>query len=304
LSLTDHVALISLTGDVPTRGVMQVAAAIQKQVTRDFAPIWGLPATVDAFEDLASVPNDYHHVIVFGDDPDELVGRLATTIGEQNTELLLELFEEGRLQGMHLNDFTRQPFALVAASETWSVTASHEILEMIVDPFGNRLRAAAHPTNPQERVKYLLEVCDPCQSAWYSVNGWPVADFYTPEYFDPVRVNGGRYSFTGELEYPLDILDDGYITWIDPKDSGLYQLQGDGSQPVLLSGLMELARRREPLRTLVDTDPQTPRMNAASLRPARSAPASSDSYRAVLEASEGTALRTAQAVASLAAGAG
>ena len=65
--LTDHVALVSLTREIPTRSVLQVAAAIQKQVTRDFTPFWGLPATVDAFEDLASVPNDYHPVVIFGD---------------------------------------------------------------------------------------------------------------------------------------------------------------------------------------------------------------------------------------------
>ena len=185
------------------------------------------------------------------------------------------------------------------------MTASHEVLEMLADPFGNRLRAAAHPRDPEQRVRYLLEVCDPCQSTWYPVNGVPVADFYTPEYLDPVRLDGGRYSFTGELQYPLHILDGGYLTWIDPSDSGLYQLQGDESEPVLLFGLMELARTNEPLRTLVDTNPRTPpRANAASLRPASSAPASSSSYRAVLEASEGTSLRVAEAVASLAAGAG
>jgi hypothetical protein len=301
--LTDHVALVSLTGDVSSRSLMQVAAAIQKQVARDFAPIWGLHATVDAFDDLDSVPSDYHPVVVFGDDPDELVGQLSFAIGEQNAARLLDLFEGDRLEGLHLSDLTRQPFSLVAASETWSVTASHEVLEMLSDPFGNRLRAAAHPTDPEQRVRYLLEVCDPCQSMWYSVNGWPVTDFYTPEYLDPVRLDGGRYSFTGELKYPLHILDGGYLTWIDPSDSGLYQLQGDESEPVLLFGLMELARTNEPLRTLVDTNPRTPRTNAASLRPASSAPASSGSYRAVLEASEGTALRVREAIASLAAGA-
>ena len=47
-----------------------------------------------------------------------------------------------------MNSFTRQPFALVAANDTWSVSLSHEVLEMIADPFGNRLVAAAHPLDP------------------------------------------------------------------------------------------------------------------------------------------------------------
>ena len=118
MPLTDHVALVSLTGDVSTRSLLQVAAAIQKQVTRDFAPIWGLHATVDAFEDLSSVPSDYHHVVVFGDDPDELVGQLSFAIGEQNAARLIDLFEGDRLEGLHLSDFTRQPFSLVAATSS------------------------------------------------------------------------------------------------------------------------------------------------------------------------------------------
>jgi hypothetical protein len=300
--LTDYVALVSLTSDVSSRSLMQVAAAVQKQVTRDFTPVWGLPATVDAFEDLRSVPSDYHHVIVFGD-PDELRGQLELAIGEQPAARLIEEFEGGRLEGIHLNALTRQPLALVAASDTWSVTVSHEVLELVADPFGNRLLAAAHPKEPEQRVKYLLEVCDPCLSAWYPVNGVPVSDFYTPRYFDPVRVDALRYSFTGALQYPLHILDGGYLTWIDPTDSGLYELRGGEPEPVLLADLMELAGSSVPLRSVVDSDPQTPRPTGEVLRPASSAAAASGATTAVLEASEGAARRTAETVFSLATGA-
>src|SRR3954447_19228723 len=73
--LTDHVALVSMTSGVSARDLLQVGAAVQKQVARDFAPAWGLPATVDVFADLTSVPSDYHPVVVFGDG-DELAGLL------------------------------------------------------------------------------------------------------------------------------------------------------------------------------------------------------------------------------------
>jgi len=301
--LTDHVAVVSLTSEVSTKNLLQAAAAVQKQITRDFTPFWGLRATVDAFEDLPSVPSDYHPVVVFGD-PEELMGRLEFAIGEQHAVQLIDDFERDRLSGLHLNAFTRQPFALVEASDAWSVTLSHEILELIADPFGNRLIAAAHPLDPQQRVKYLLEVCDPCQAMWYPVNGVPVSDFYTPRYFDPVAVDRSRYSFTGELELPLQILEGGYLSWIDPQDSGLYQLGAGESEAVLVAGLLELARSTVPLRTVVDANARTPPLTGESLRPARSASASAGAYGAVLEASEGAALRTAGAVFSLAAGRG
>jgi hypothetical protein len=300
MPLTEYVALVSLTREITSANLMQVAAAVQKQVTRDFAPLWGLRAVVDAFEELKDVPSDYHPVVLFGD-PDELIGRLEFEIGDVNAARLVEQFEGNRLGGIHLNAFTRQPFALIAVSDEWSVTASHECLEMLADPFGNRLIAAPHPTNPDERVRYLLEVCDPCQTIWYPVNGVKVSDFYTPRYFDPVRNPAAFYSFTGALERPLDLLDGGYITWIDPRDSGLYQLRGGEDEPVLLADIAALARTSAPLRTVVDTNAASPRVTARSLRAAPSATAARGSEGAVRDASEAAALRTAEAFLSLAA---
>jgi hypothetical protein len=301
--LTDHVAIVSLTSDIPLKNVLQAAAAVQKQLTRDFAPLWGVHATVDAFEDLNSVPSDYHPVVLFGD-ARELVGRLEVAIGGPDAAALIDDFERERLTGLHLNAFTRQPFALVEVTDTWSVTLSHEVLEMVADPYGNRLIAAAHPLDPQQRVRYLVEICDPCQAVWYPANGVPMSDFYTPRFFDPVRVDQARYSYTGALEYPLQIIDGGYLTWIDPADSGLYRLAAGDSRPELVAGLSELKQSTAPLRTVVDTNPRTPQLTQASLRPANSAAAAAGAHDAVMEASAGAGLRMAEALVSLAEGTG
>ena len=301
--LTDHVAIVSLTSDIPSRNILQAGAALQKQITRDFGPFWGFHATVDVFEDLESVPSDYLPIVLFGDS-EELLGRLEFAIGPQYEAQLVDDFERDRLTGLHLNAFTRQPFALVEVSDTWSVTLSHEVLEMIADPFGNRLVAAAHPANPDVRLLYLLEVCDPCQAVWYPVNGVPMADFYTQRYFDPVGVERSRYSFTGALEHPLQILEGGYLSFIDPRDSGLYQLTSEQAEAVPVASIAQLARSSAPLRTVVDTNPRTPQITRESLQPAVAAGAASGAYDAALQASAGTALRTAQAAISLATGAG
>ena len=303
MPLTDHIALVSLTNDISMRDMLRAGAAVQKQLTRDFTPIWGLRATLDTFDDLASVPSDYHPIVVFSD-PRELLGQLESMIGPEYTARLVDDFERDRLTGLHLNAFTRQPFALVEASDAWSVTISHEVLEMIADPFGNRLIAAPHPVDRRERVKYLLEVCDPCQAVWYPVNGVPVSDFYTPRFFDPVGMQGARYSYTGEIQEPLEILDGGYLTWIDPKDSGLYTLTEGEPAPVQVASLMQRAHSTAPLRTVVDTNAQTPQLSWGMLRPASTAPAAASAYDAVAEASEGAGLRMAEAVVSLATGMG
>jgi hypothetical protein len=279
------------------RDLLQVAAAVQKQVTRDFTPLWGIPATVDAFEDLASVPSDYRPVVLFGD-VGELSSRLEYALGAQPAETLIKALESDEVAGIHLTAITRQPFSLASVEGAWTVTVSHETLEMLADPYGNRLIAAAHPLDPARRVCYLLEVCDPCLSTYYPVNGLPVSDFYTPWYFDPVRTASVRYSFTGALSYPLEILEGGYLSWVDPRDSCLYQLQA-GGQPVLLSGLADLVRSRDSLRTVVDSNPQTPRPGIGTLRQAPSVVADEGAHVGLLEASLGTAQVTAEALLSL-----
>lgn len=279
------------------RDLLQVAAAVQKQVTRDFTPLWGIAATVDAFEDLASVPSDYRPVVLFGD-LGELPSRLESLLGAQPTEALVKALEADEVAGIHLTAITRQPFSLASVEGSWTVTVSHETLEMLADPYGNRLVAAAHPLDPARRVCYLLEVCDPCLSMYYTVNGVPVSDFYTPSYFDPVRIASVRYSFTGALSYPLEILEDGYLSWIDPRDSSLYQLRA-GGQPTLLSGLAELERSRDSLRTVVDSNPRTPRPGLGQLRKAPSVVADEGAGMGVLQASLGTAQATADALLSL-----
>ena len=57
-------------------------------------------------------------------------------------------------------------------------------------------------------------------------------DFITPHFYEPHALPGTRYSFTGALTAPRQILPGGYISWVDPKTSELQQLlYVDPSQP-------------------------------------------------------------------------
>src|SRR5215813_6086866 len=174
--MLNQVAVLSETDNVSLQDLTLVSAAIQKQVTRDLGPIWNIEASVDAFETLDNVPLGYWQVIIRDDIP-------------------------YRAGGIHLNNENGQPFALVKYSEDWAVTTSHEVLEMLVDPSGNRTVATNSPKEDQGRVLILVEVCDPSEAAQfgYTVNGILVSDFYTPQFFDPVSAEGVRYSYTGAL---------------------------------------------------------------------------------------------------------
>ena len=191
---------------VSVSDLTKVAAALQKQVSRDFAPVWQVNATVSAFAKLEDVPLDYWPVILAADVKDAA--------------------------GYH-SDKNGQPFALVEVGGSWSLTASHEVLEMLADPFGKRLIAGDSPKPKQGRVKFLVEVCDPPEDEKfaYSVNGVLVSDFYTPRYFDPVKNVGVPYSFTGAITAPRQVLRGGYLSWYDPKSNHWFQQTWFGAKP-------------------------------------------------------------------------
>jgi hypothetical protein len=205
--MLNQVALVSETNRITFNSLAMVAAALQKQVTRDVSPVWNLEASVDAFASLDDVPLGYWQVII-----DDTIPFPAA--------------------GIHLNEDNGQPYALVKFSEDWSLTTSHEVIEMLVDPSGNRTVATDSPKPDQGRVLVLVEACDPSEAAefGYTVNGILVSDFYTPRFFDPVASAGVQYSFTGAITKPREVLDGGYISWWDPETKHVFQLFVDGGQ--------------------------------------------------------------------------
>lgn len=202
-----NLALVSEVEDHDPEDVSRVAAALQRQATRDFGPIWSVHATVDAFPRLEDVPVGYWPMIVETD------------------------IDRPGAAGIH-EDKDGQPFALIAMSDSWSLTASHEMLKMLADPFGKRIIPGQSPKRNQGRVEFLVEVCDPCEAEQfsYTVNDILVSDFYTPHYFDPVLSECARYSYTGALTKPRQVLRGGYLSWHDPVSNHWWQLIYFGSR--------------------------------------------------------------------------
>ncbi len=207
-----HVALVSEISQstLSFSDLTQVSAAVSKQVARDFGPIWGVNATVDPFVSLKDVPSGYWPVIV------------KENIGEPSAA------------GFH-TDKNGNPFALVQFSASWSLTVSHETLEMLADPFGNRVVASVSPRDNKSRVEILVEVCDPSEddSFSYTINGVAVSDFYTPHYFDPVASAGVAYSFTNAIKKPRQVLKGGYLSYHDLTTDHWMQIQMFGAKPTV-----------------------------------------------------------------------
>jgi hypothetical protein len=222
--------------------LMRVSAALQKQATRDFAPIWEVSATVDAFARLEDVPLGYWRIVLVKDIPDA-----------------------PDAAGIH-QDKDGQPFALVIAGSSWPLTASHECLEMLADPFGNRLIAGQSPKPGQGRVEFLVEVCDPSEEEAfaYTVNNTLVSDFYTPRYFDPQAAPGVQYSFTGAITEPRQVLRGGYLSWHDPVSDRWFQEQFFDPKRKFVD-LGRLARDGQSLRSMIDAKtPQSRKLSHLS----------------------------------------
>ena len=237
-----HLALVSQTDAVPGWLTQIVAAALQKQLTRDFRPIWETSATVNAFDLLEDVPTGYWPIIIRDD------------------------IQVPGAAGIHL-DANKEPFGLVQFSNTWTLTTSHEILEMLVDPMGIHLRAGNSIKSDQGRVQYLVEVCDPSEAAefGYLVNGVLVSDFYTPDFFLPITASNVRYSFSGAIKKPRSILKGGYISWLNPAtDEWWQQTWFTGANPKFVN-LGQLVAAKGSYRTQIDQITMKSRTKPSSL---------------------------------------
>jgi len=181
--------------------VQAAAAALNVQVTRDLPQFWPVQATVQYLPHARKIPS--------GVWPVQLVASLPPGEG-----------------GFHLTKHN-QPYAKVIATpddDSWTIDASHETIEMLVDPSGNRMQSSTAIEISGDGVvdgtgefNYLVEACDPCEANGfgYSIQGLVVSDFLTPHYYDPVVTPGTRYSFKGSLTAPRQMLRGGYISYVD-----------------------------------------------------------------------------------------
>lgn len=232
-----QVGLVDKTGKLDAKLVEAAAAALNLQVMRDFTPIWNVQATVRYLPDPQDIP--------VGVWPIFLVAKLPPGEG-----------------GVHL-DKKNQPYSLVIGtpdSADWTIDASHEMIEMLVDPQGNRLQASRAieiqgkgVEDATGQFEYLVEACDPCEANdyAYSIDGIAVSDFITPHFYDPVATTGTRYSFGGHVERPRQILPGGYVSFINTESDEIQQILFLGAQPELKN----LGRASGPsLRMFVDSN--------------------------------------------------
>jgi hypothetical protein len=160
-------------------------AAMQAYVTQHVTPVWGTPAKLVKSTDF--LKNAW--AMVFLDDADA-PGALA--------------YHDLTPAGLPLSKvFVRTTIndgALV------SVSASHELVEMLVDPAINMMT-----TGPDPKVIYAYESADPVEALSFKVNGIEMSDFVYPAYFEVFHKAGSvKFDHQGKVEKPFQILSGGY----------------------------------------------------------------------------------------------
>lgn len=168
--------------------VASVIPAVQRQVTEHFQPVWGFGAQLVFAR--GRVPRRAYQIVIYE----------KAKMREDEDFLGYHFSPEGYPVA---SIFARDD---VEKDKTISVTLSHEVLEMLIDPACNLYAYRHSGVGRPERI-YFYEVCDAVQCEHYLVDGVAVCDFVYPEWFEdnwPARSR--RFDHRRRLERPFQVL--------------------------------------------------------------------------------------------------
>src|SRR5205807_2681637 len=230
-----RVAVINASTVLTDEQVQAAVPALQTQVRRDFAPAWGIDADL-SFVPCNAIPDPGLWWLTVLDDSDQ-----AGALGYH------DITDEGLPLG---KVFAK---ADLRYGSRWTVTASHELLEMLADPEVN-LTVFVQQSDQGGRL-YAYEVCDACEAdeLGYAIDGTLVSDFVYPAWFEPSRDPGSaKFDYANKVQAPFELLPGGYIGVFDVTAGvGWQQITAQGSAPKYRMR-PQVGSRRERRRTLRD----------------------------------------------------
>ena len=160
--------------------------------------------------------------------------------------------------GYHERNNAGIPFGFVfteiahSLGEDWSVTLSHEALELIADPEVNLLVAGPHPGGLKRDVFHWYEMCDAVQAEAYEIDGIKVSNFVLPLYFTGGEEKSGRNdflgrSYDGKTLRSFGVNPGGYVGFFDPVlgDHDTFSRKGDeeSARRLAIKSKLKTARR-------------------------------------------------------------
>ncbi|OGQ80207.1 MAG: hypothetical protein A3F90_12770 [Deltaproteobacteria bacterium RIFCSPLOWO2_12_FULL_60_19] len=199
-------------GQLSDEQVQGAIRAINRQIKEDFEPYWSLGATLRLEGKTGPKPKPQESADLRGD---------AVLYLWNNTNVPNAL-------GYHERNNSGIPFGFVFTElsaqlgEHWTVTLSHEALELIADPEVNLLVMGPHPSGNNPDVFHWYEMCDAVQAETYRIDEIDVSNFVLPLYFTGGEEVGGRNDFLGRLHdgktlRSFGVNPGGYVGFFNPQ---------------------------------------------------------------------------------------
>jgi hypothetical protein len=206
------ITIVNRSKTLTDEDILNALRAINRQIKEDFEPYWSFGATL-RLEGVVGKKTD------------------KATLPEMRGDAIIYLSDKADVDGVfgyHEANFRGIPYGFVFTElckklkESWTVTLSHEALELIGDAQGNLLVQGPHPKNAHQEVFHWFEMCDAVQLQTYVIDGVEVSNFVLPLYFTPGEQQGGRNDFLGRLTKgkglnSFGVNPGGYIGFYDPQ---------------------------------------------------------------------------------------
>lgn len=225
--------------------VQEGIRAVNRQIAHDYKPYWHVSAELRLEGTINKRVN-------------------SKTVPELRGDAIIYLWDKLNVDdalGFHQLNGRGIPFGFVftevveALGEPWTVTFSHEALELIGDPETNRLVSGPHPVEKSLRVFHWYEMCDAVQAESYKVDGVDVSNFVLPLYFTRDAEAGSRNDFLGrrydgKTLASFGINPGGYIGFYNPatRKHETFAIKGDTQARQRLTTKSQAQRTRRSLR--------------------------------------------------------
>lgn len=205
------ISIINRSKKISDEEVQKAIRSINRQIAEDFEPYWSFGATLRLEGSAGHVDKN----------------RLTDLRGDAILYLSDKPDVEDAL-GYHETNWKGIPYGFVFVElaerlgESWTVTLSHEALELVGDAQANLVAQGPHPENPSHEVFHWFEMCDAVQSENYEIEGISVSNFVLPNYFTVTDEPGTRNDFLGRKDHNGKTLESfgvkpgGYIGFYDP----------------------------------------------------------------------------------------
>src|ERR1700681_800252 len=180
----------------------KLTATLQTCFDDHFLPVWGYPVTL--YNTTTPKPSDWQ--LVYFDTAD-----VANALGYH------DLTKDGQPVAKIFVKTT------IADKQLVSVTACHELFEMVIDPIANLWAQAADGT------EYAYEMSDPVEEDTFEVDGIAMSNFVHPSWFEPFKhPPGTKFDHLGRLKNPFSMTKGGYV--IVKKDGKVTQKFGSAAK--------------------------------------------------------------------------